>query len=225
MIHPLPPPNPNPPPPVTPAGSADAPPLAYPARPLYPPPTLPPPASPGAKAQAAMSGLVLILLAIACGASWPTAASGQGARGAASSATVCLAVATVCLTDVAAAPVAVSSQAPSRGSRGPAEGRRRSCRLGRRRHGDVAPQLKGLATVAGGLGHCRWRRACRSLNDRALHHSCLPRRRRLQLAAVRDGWRPRRQEQLEIRRLARACRTSLPPSHAVSDSPPAVQFA
>ncbi|EOD05027.1 hypothetical protein EMIHUDRAFT_107477 [Emiliania huxleyi CCMP1516] len=50
-----------------------------------------------------MSGLVLILLAIACGAS--TAASGKGARGAASSATVCLAVATVCLTGVAAASV------------------------------------------------------------------------------------------------------------------------
>ena len=48
--------------------------------------------------------LVLILLAIACGASWPTAASGKGARGAASSATVCLAAATACLTSAAAAP-------------------------------------------------------------------------------------------------------------------------
>mmetsp|Transcript_43969 Transcript_43969/g.144127 ORF Transcript_43969/g.144127 Transcript_43969/m.144127 type:complete len:186 (-) Transcript_43969:326-883(-) len=185
-----------------------------------------------------MSGLVLILLAIACGASWPTAASGKGARGAASSATVCLAVATVCLTGVAAAPVGFFASAFSWLAMGPPKVAA-ARHPGRRRQGDVAPQLKCppprlfhsllgvllcLATVAGGF--CRWRRrACRILNDRALHHSCLPRRRRLQLAAVRDGWRPRREEQLEIRRLARACRTSLPPSHAVSDSPPAVQLA
>eukprot|EP00315_Gephyrocapsa_oceanica_P047247 CAMPEP_0185532578 /NCGR_PEP_ID=MMETSP1366-20130426/108016_1 /TAXON_ID=38817 /ORGANISM="Gephyrocapsa oceanica, Strain RCC1303" /LENGTH=697 /DNA_ID=CAMNT_0028144301 /DNA_START=2063 /DNA_END=4159 /DNA_ORIENTATION=- len=53
---------------------------------------------------ASMPALVLILLAIACGASWPTAASGKGARGAASSATVCLAAATACLTGAVAVP-------------------------------------------------------------------------------------------------------------------------
>lgn len=60
-----------------------------------------------------MPALVLILLAIACVASWPTAASGaasgKGARGAASSATVCLAAATACLTGAATAAAGLSS--------------------------------------------------------------------------------------------------------------------
>ena len=46
---------------------------------------------------------MLVLLAIACGTSGLLAASGEGARGAASSATVCLAAATACLTGAAAA--------------------------------------------------------------------------------------------------------------------------
>ena len=54
-----------------------------------------------------MPALVLILLAIACGASWPTAASGKGARGAAWA--TCLAAAAACLPGAAAAPVESSA--------------------------------------------------------------------------------------------------------------------
>ncbi|EOD35250.1 hypothetical protein EMIHUDRAFT_227551 [Emiliania huxleyi CCMP1516] len=61
--------------------------------------------------------LVLILLAIACGASWPTAASGKGARGAVWA--TCLAAATACLTSAAAAPAGFFASAFSWLAAGP----------------------------------------------------------------------------------------------------------
>ena len=56
-----------------------------------------------------MPALVLILLAIACVASWPTAASGKGARRCVAWA-VCVAAAAACLPGAAAAPVESRSQ-------------------------------------------------------------------------------------------------------------------
>ncbi|EOD38886.1 hypothetical protein EMIHUDRAFT_223998 [Emiliania huxleyi CCMP1516] len=56
-----------------------------------------------------MPALVVILLAIACGASWPTAASGKGARRGVAWA-VCVAAAAACLPGAAAAPVESRSQ-------------------------------------------------------------------------------------------------------------------
>ncbi|EOD25856.1 hypothetical protein EMIHUDRAFT_206048 [Emiliania huxleyi CCMP1516] len=103
--------------------------------------------------------LVLILLAIACGASWPTAASGKGARGAVWA--TCLAAATACLTSAAAAPAGFFASAFSWLAAGPpkvaaavAAGTamwRRNSKARRFGWSSLLSVLLCLATVAGSL--------------------------------------------------------------------------